>query len=73
MAYTGFLFEDLLSGANEENGWNEFLNNLDLLVDGKFVIALKSIELNYKGSSNQRIIDVKKSLESGSIVLSRYN
>ena len=73
MAYTGFLFEDLLSGANEENGWNEFLNNLDLLVDGKFVITLKSIELNYKGSSNQRIIDVKKSLESGSIVLSRYN
>lgn len=73
MAYTGFLYEDLIKGANAENGWREFLNNIDLLVDGKFVLALRSIELNYKGSSNQRIIDVKKSLESGSVVLSEYN
>lgn len=73
MAYTGFLYEDLIKGANSENGWREFLNNIDLLVDGKFVLALRSIELNYKGSSNQRIIDVKKSLESGRVILSDYN
>ncbi|MBE7045226.1 MAG: anaerobic ribonucleoside-triphosphate reductase activating protein [Ruminococcaceae bacterium] len=69
MAYTGFLFEDLLSGANEENGWREFLAELDLLVDGKFVLALRSIELDFCGSSNQRLIDVQKSLAENRVVL----
>lgn len=73
MAYTGFLFEELISGANEENGWMDFLKTLDLVVDGKFILEKRSIELKFKGSSNQRIIDVKASLESGNTVISEYN
>ena len=73
MTYTGFTFEALISGADEENGWRGLLEKTDLLVDGKFEIDKRSIELNFKGSSNQRIIDVKKSLEAGQIVISEYN
>ncbi len=69
MVYTGFTFEELLK--NEQ--YMKLLKNTDLLVDGKFVLALKSIDLNFKGSSNQRIIDVAKSLETGRTVISEYN
>lgn len=69
MVYTGFTFEELLK--NEQ--YMELLKNTDILVDGKFVLAKKSIDLNFKGSSNQRIIDVPKSLETGKTVISEYN
>ena len=73
MTYTGYTFEVLVDGANEENGWRGLLENSDLLVDGRFEIDKRSLDLNFKGSSNQRIIDVKKSLERGEVVLSEYN
>ena len=46
------------------------LVQLDVLVDGKFVNELKDYRLVFKGSRNQRIIDVQKSLQSGSVILS---
>lgn len=73
MTYTGYTFETLMSGADGENGWMELLENSDLLVDGRFELDKRSLDLNFKGSSNQRIIDVKKSLERGEAVLSEYN
>ena len=44
------------------------ISMLDVLVDGRFVEALKDIRLVFRGSSNQRVIDVKKSLETGEII-----
>ena len=69
VCYTGYLFEELISNANKENHWRELLDRIDILVDGPFERKNKSYELLFKGSSNQRIIDVKKSISSNSVVL----
>lgn len=61
--YTGYTFEYILENKDKNPGWNDLLNNIDVLVDGKFIIELRSKDLKYRGSLNQRIIDVKKSLE----------
>lgn len=68
--YTGFLFdEQLLKGSvGNLNTVKEILENTDVLVDGKFVEELKSPDLLFRGSSNQRIIDVQKSLNAGETV-----
>jgi len=63
--YTGFKFEDLLNVPK----FKEFLKYIDVLVDGKFIEEEKSLNLDFRGSRNQRIIDVPKSLEEGKVVL----
>lgn len=65
-AYTGFTYEALLKGDKNRL---ELLKEIDVLVDGKFMIDLKSLNCKFRGSTNQRIIDVKKSLETGDVVL----
>lgn len=67
--YTGYKFEDLIKKMELDKSIKDLLNNIDVLVDGKFEINNKKEGLKFKGSSNQRIIDVKKSLESGEIVV----
>lgn len=62
VTYTGYLYEYLTENANSENYYNELLSVTDYLVDGPFVLSKRDILLKFKGSSNQRIIDVKKSL-----------
>ena len=49
------------------------LSECDLIVDGRFEADKKSVDLQFNGSSNQRVIDVKKSLEAKEVVLSEYN
>lgn len=68
ITYTGFKFEDLLNTANEENNFLELLNRTDILIDGKFEEQNKDENLMYRGSSNQRAIDVKSSIQKGKIV-----
>ena len=63
--YTGYLFEDLLKNVQQK----ELLEYIDVLVDGRFVEVLKDESLRFRGSSNQRIIDVQASLSSGTTVL----
>lgn len=63
VTYTGFTFEELIENADEENGFLELLEETDILVDGRFILELRDISLLFKGSSNQRILDAKKSLK----------
>lgn len=63
--YTGYLFEDLLRHPAQR----ALLEQIDVLVDGRFIEALRDEELRFRGSSNQRIIDVKRSLEKEEAVV----
>ena len=69
--YTGYLFDSELLGESRARCefTDEMLSLIDVLVDGEFVQALHDISLAFRGSSNQRIIDVQKSLETGEIKL----
>ena len=67
-AFSGYLFDkDILSGRLGDT--REYLSYLDVLVDGPFVMAKKNLNLRFRGSENQRLIDVPASLERGEIVL----
>lgn len=63
--YTGYLFEDIVKNPLQR----ALLGQVDVLVDGRYIEALRDEQLRFRGSSNQRIIDVRKSLEQGSAVL----
>lgn len=67
--YTGFTFEELLEMAKKKPIYLEFLNNIDVLVDGKFKLEERDLNLLFRGSRNQRLVDVQKSLEKGEVVL----
>ncbi len=70
-AYTGYTFEKLISGEGQPccEVTEELLSYIDVLVDGRYEEELKDISLPFRGSSNQRIIDVSASLEKKEIVL----
>ena len=61
-AWTGFKFDRDLKDK-------EVLNYIDVLVDGQYVDELRNPKLKWKGSENQRVIDVKKSLQEGKVVI----
>ncbi len=67
--YTGFTFEELLKLGKKKKSILEFLNYIDVLVDGKFILDEKSFDCIFRGSKNQRLIDVKKSLDTNKVVL----
>ena len=72
-AFSGYLFDrDILAGRlGPREVTEEYLSYLDILVDGPFVEAKKNLSLRFRGSENQRLIDVPASLRSGEIVLWR--
>lgn len=65
LTYSGYTFEEILNNKN----FKKFLENTDILIDGKFEITKKSMNIKFRGSTNQRIIDVKKSLECNNITI----
>lgn len=69
MAYTGYTFEELLAGMNYNKEWKSLLDTIDILVDGRFEIERKSMLLKFRGSENQRIIDVKKTIMDNRVVI----
>ena len=86
MVYTGFTFDmlfkqyksykSLISNVGSEDylkAWVNLFENIDLLVDGKFDIKLKTLDLKFRGSSNQKIYDVKQSIMLDKPVLSDLN
>ncbi len=73
--YTGFTYDkDLIEGGCRHiDITDEILDSIDVLVDGKFMINLLDVRLNFRGSSNQRIILLKETRKKGEIVLSPLN
>ena len=73
--YTGFTYDkDLVpNGCRYIECTDEILDDTDILVDGRFVEELKNISLNFRGSSNQRIIDLKKTRKEKKVILSELN
>lgn len=67
--WTGYTFEEILI----DNLKTRIIEHVDVLVDGKFILEQRDLKLKYKGSKNQRVIDVKSSLESGKVVLLDVN
>ena len=69
--FTGYLFDKDILGrmCKEWEETHELLNMIDVLVDGEFILEQRNLMLKFKGSENQRTIDVKKSLETGEIVI----
>lgn len=67
--YTGYTYEQLITLSEKNKSIKKFLENIDVLVDGRFILNQKSFNLRFKGSRNQRIIDVKKSLQKNKVVL----
>ena len=67
--YTGYTWEELLEQKKTDKFLDTILNNIDVLLDGRFVLKLASEKIHYVGSSNQCVIDVKKSLKKNKKVL----
>lgn len=68
-AYTGYTFEQLLAGPQEQQ---DLLGLLDTLIDGPYIHACQNLNLRFRGSTNQRILNVPHSLESGKAVLENH-
>ena len=72
--YTGFTFEEII-GAGEKKSRaatdisKEMVSLIDILVDGPYVEALHDVSLKFRGSSNQRVIDIKETIKQNKIVL----
>lgn len=72
VAYTGFTYEQLLGSFEKFPDRKKLLEQTDYLIDGRFELELRTLNLRFRGSKNQRIIDVKKSLQSGEVVQTEF-
>ncbi len=67
--YTGYTYERLLELSEEKKAIREFLEVIDVLVDGPFILKEKSFNVPFRGSRNQRLIDTKNSLKENKVIL----
>lgn len=67
--YTGYTFEQLVTPEIAGTGWSDLLLHTDLLVDGPFIARVKNGLLKFRGSENQRLIDVPQSMDCAAVVL----
>ncbi len=66
--YSGFLYDDLVKISKEKDIYREILELIDVLVDGKFDLDKRSFDVKFRGSSNQRLIDVRESLRKNKVI-----
>jgi len=64
-SYSGYTFEQLMNGTDEQK---ELMKNIDVLIDGPFILSLRNLSWIYRGSTNQRIIDVTESVLQGKAI-----
>ena len=67
--YTGYKIEDLLERTKKEKNLRELLENVDVLVDSPFILELKSFEVPFRGSKNQRLIDAKRTIKENKVCI----
>ena len=69
-AYTGYIYDkDLIAGGKKHTQYtDELISLIDVLVDGPFILEKKSLMLKYKGSSNQRVINIKETLKNNKVI-----
>ncbi|NLJ88541.1 MAG: anaerobic ribonucleoside-triphosphate reductase activating protein [Epulopiscium sp.] len=68
VTYTGYTYEYLIKNSPKHKGWAELLNKTDILVDGRYELDKKNLLLRFRGSENQRIINLKKTRTKNKIV-----
>ncbi len=72
--YTGFTFEEIMKMSEKDEVYLEFLSNIDVLVDGRFILEKRNLGLLFRGSENQRLIDIKETFRCGKVVtLNEHN
>lgn len=69
MTYTGYTYEYIMANSAGHRGWAELLNETDILVDGRYEEEKRNLLLKFRGSENQRIIDVKRSKAGNRIIV----
>lgn len=69
VTYTGYTYEEIIKEMEINHSWERLLYATDILIDGRFDIDKRNLLLKFRGSENQRIIDVKKSLVKNNIIL----
>lgn len=70
--YTGYTYEYIVKNMEGHKGWKELINNIDVLVDSRFEIDKIQDGLRFRGSTNQRIIDVKRSIKLNEVTTIEY-
>ncbi len=71
-SYTGYTFEYIIENMQNNKGWKDLINNIDVLVDGRFEVDKMQDGLKFRGSTNQRIIAVKESIRLDKIITIEY-
>jgi len=71
-SYTGYTYEHIVEHKDEYEGWNDLINDIDVLVDGQFEDHKQQDGLKFRGSTNQRIIDVKESMRLNEVITIEY-
>ena len=67
--YTGYKIEDLLKRSQKEHNLKELLLNIDVLVDSPFILELKSYDVPFRGSKNQRLINARESINKNKVCI----